>query len=254
MNKQALAPRREGNKKRRKTWVDQHSRFWVHLLIALFTPVFRYWVRYFRWFDVEKVPATGGIFMISNHTTGMDPFLLGFSLRQRMIRGPGRVELFQQRVPAFIMRKIGMFPLRQRVADAAATRTVLELYRAGQLVLVFPEGGRSQTGELQAFEPGFARLVIKLKAPLVPVAIAGGTQLLPIGSYLPRRNTPVVAVYGDPFDLSEFYGQDLTPDLLSRACRVMEDRLAELLTRAREERAKIAREHGISLETDPAAG
>jgi len=151
-------------------------------------------------------------------------------------------------VPAYIMRKIGMFPLRQRVADAAATRTVLELYRAGQLVLVFPEGGRSENGELQPFEPGFARLVIKLKAPLVPVAVSGGTQLLPIGAYIPRRNTPVVAVYGDTFDLSNFYGQELTPELLTRACEVMQDRVTELLARARNERAKIAREHGIRLE------
>ncbi|GAC1507575.1 MAG: hypothetical protein NVS2B16_02980 [Chloroflexota bacterium] len=247
MKQEAQPERLEPGKQRRKTWVDQHSRFWVRLLTVLFTPVFRYWVRYFRWFDVEKVPSSGGIFLLSNHTTGMDPFLIGFSMRHRTLWGPGRIELFQQRIPAYIMRKIGMFPLRQGVADAAATRTVLNLYRAGQLVLVFPEGGRSGDGELQKFTPGVARLIIKLKAPIAPVAISGGTQLLPIGAYLPRRNTPVVAVYGDPFDLSEFYGQELTPELLDRACQIMYDRLAGLLARARAERARIAADNGIAL-------
>jgi hypothetical protein len=42
---------------------------------------------------------------------------------------------------------------------------------------VFPEGGRSNNGELQPFIPDFARLIIKLKAPLVPAAVAGGRTL-----------------------------------------------------------------------------
>ncbi len=228
---------------RRKRWVDQRSTFWVRLLIALFTPIFRLWIRYFRWFDVGKVPSTGPFFLISNHTTGMDPFLTGFSLRHRAVRGPGRIELFSHLAAAFIMRKMGMFPLRQRVADPVAIRTVVELLRADQLVTVYPEGGRSKDGALQPFDIGFARLALRLRAPLVPMAIAGGTQLMPMGSMIPKRNTAVVAVYGDAFDLSRFYGQGLTPEVLSAAAQVMHVRVAELLQRAQQERSKILSEH-----------
>ena len=243
----AETPRQAGRATRRHGWVEQYDPFWVKLLTVLFTPIFRYWVRYFRWFDVENVPPTGGMFLICNHTTAMDPFLVGFSMRHRVFRGPGRVELFKYRIPAYIMRKIGMFPLRQRVADAAAVRTIFELIRGEQMVLVFPEGGRSRDGQLQPMIPGFVRLALKLKVPLVPMAIAGGTDLMPMGKVIPKRNTPVAAVYGTPFDLSAFYGRPITPDLVEEVAKVMHDRMAEQLERAREERARIAAENGIEL-------
>ncbi len=48
-------------------------------------------------------------------------------------------------------------------------------------ILVFPEGGRSATGELQPFEEGAAYLAIKAQAPLVPLALIGTREVLPMG-------------------------------------------------------------------------
>jgi 1-acyl-sn-glycerol-3-phosphate acyltransferase len=137
------------------------------------------------------------------------------------------------------MRKIGMFPLRQDVADAAAVRTMVELYRNGRLVIIYPEGGRTKTGELQPFFPEFTRLMIKLKAPMIPAGIAGAASVLPIGSYIPQPNRRVAIAYGEPFDLSEFYGQPLTSDTLERATAVLQDRVADQLSLAERVRAAL---------------
>jgi 1-acyl-sn-glycerol-3-phosphate acyltransferase len=75
---------------------------------------------------------------------------------------------------------------------------------AGHPVLVFPEGERSPDGRMQALRPGIALLMKRVRAPIVPVGIAGTYDAwprwrrLPIPSPLflaPTRRT-VAVVYG----------------------------------------------------------
>lgn len=220
-------PIRKAQQRRHKGWSEQQSVFWFRVACVLVGLLLRFWVRGYRAIGADNVPSAGGAFLIANHTTAMDPFLLGYPVRQRMPRGPGKIELFKNPIFSYFMRKIGMFPLRQDVADAAAVRAMVELYRHGRLVIIYPEGGRSPSGAMKPFNPAFTRLVIKLKAPIMPAAIAGGRELLPIGSLLPRPNTPVVVAYGEPFDLSQFYGRELTPEVLQEATAILEERVAE---------------------------
>jgi 1-acyl-sn-glycerol-3-phosphate acyltransferase len=232
--------RAEGrNRQKRKSWTDQQSVFVYRVAQFLVGLLFRFWAGGFRAVGVENIPATGGAFLIANHTSGVDPFVLGYPIKRRLLRGPGKVEIFESRFFSFFMRRLGMFPLRQGVADAAAVRTMVELYRNGRVVAIYPEGGRSQSGELRPFSPEFARLAIKLRAPLVPAAIAGARDFLPIGTYRPRRHAPIAVVFGKPFDLSLFYDQTLTPELLERAAAWTQSKVAELLPEARAERAAL---------------
>ena len=228
--------------RRRAGWADQQSVFWYRLVHFLIGLGLRLWVRYYHAFGVENVPATGGAFLIANHTSASDPLLIGYAAVQRMLSGPGKVELFTNPILGYIMRKIGMFPLRQDAADAAAVRTMIELYRRGRVVIVFPEGGRSASGEMRPFVPEFARLVIRLKAPIVPAAIAGARELLPIGARIPRHGAPVVVVFGQQFDMQAFYGQPLTPENVERAAQFLQDRVAELLVCAHQERSRLKSE------------
>jgi 1-acyl-sn-glycerol-3-phosphate acyltransferase len=230
---------RKPNQPQSKRWAQEQSVLVYRALTVVGTLVFKLWVRRLRAVGVDNVPATGGMFMIANHTTGMDPFILGYTIRQRMLRGPGKVELFQARFFNIIMWKMGMFPLRQGALDAGAVRTMVQLFRAGSLIVIFPEGGRSVDGELHQFSPNFARLMIKLKAPLAPAGIAGGRDLLPIGSYLPRPNTPVVVAYGETFDLSAFHDRELTSEVTEEAAAYMRERVLAALTVARAERSKM---------------
>jgi 1-acyl-sn-glycerol-3-phosphate acyltransferase len=156
------------------------------------------------------------------------------------LRGPGKELLFTNPLFSYLMKKIGIFPLRQSVADAAAVRTMVEIYRSGKVVAVYPEGGRSDSGELQPFYPDFARLMIRMKALIVPAGIAGARDLLPIGSWIPRPNTAVVVVYGEPFELSQFYGGKVTDEVAAEAAIIMHDKVAELVADARRRRDELA--------------
>jgi 1-acyl-sn-glycerol-3-phosphate acyltransferase len=228
-------------KARHSRWVDQQSIFWYRLVFLVASLLARFWVRRFQAVHAEHVPQRGGAFLIANHTSGMDPFVLGVPVRWRMLRGPGKELLFVNPVFSYLMKKIGIFPLRQSVADAAAVRTMVEIYRSGKVVAVYPEGGRSDSGELQPFYPDFARLMIRMKALIVPAGIAGARELLPIGSWIPRPNTAVVVVYGEPFELSQFYGGKVTDEMAAEAATIMHDRVAELVMEARRRREELDR-------------
>ena len=56
----------------------------------------------------------------------------------------------------------------------------MKALRAGMPLFVFPEGGRTPTGELQPFLSGAAYLAIRAQVPLVPIALSGVYDLLPI--------------------------------------------------------------------------
>jgi long-chain acyl-CoA synthetase len=76
------------------------------------------------------------------------------------------------------------FDREDTAAQGLATcKTVLD---AGRAILLFPEGTRSVTGDLQAFKPGVGVLGIELDVPVIPVLLRGTFAALPKGRALPR--------------------------------------------------------------------
>jgi 1-acyl-sn-glycerol-3-phosphate acyltransferase len=224
-----------------RRWSDEQSVPFYRFCEGVIALFMRYWVRCYRPIGADHVPNEGGAFLVANHTTGMDPFILGAAVKNRVLSGPGKRELFKNPVVAFFMRKLGIFPLNVGQADAGAVRAMVDLYRRGRVIIVYPEGGRSKTGEMQEFTPDFTRLVIKLKAPIIPAGIAGGYDLLPTGRLLPGYHIPLVVVFGEPFDLSSYYGRTLAPDVLEEATQVLRGRVADLVAEAEREREVLRR-------------
>lgn len=225
--------------RRRKGFAEEQSLFWFRTIATLVGWLLRFWIRRYASRGAEHMPASGGVFLIANHTSGLDPFLVAWPVRARVPRGPGKIEIFESPFFAYIMRKIGIFPIRQGEADAGAVRAMLQLYRAGKVVIVFPEGGRSETGEMQRFNPDFARLAIRMRARMLPAGIAGAHNSLPIGRYVPRPNTAIAVIYGDPFELDQFYERELTADVAEEAAQILYRRVADLHAKAEQVRREL---------------
>ena len=97
------------------------------------------------------------------------------------------------------LNRSGQVPVDQkdnRSAIASLGRGVKTL-QAGTPLVLFPEGGRSETGHPKSFLSGCAFMAIRAQVPLVPIALVGTHELLPIHTYhlAPR---PLLAVIGDP--------------------------------------------------------
>jgi 1-acyl-sn-glycerol-3-phosphate acyltransferase len=96
--------------------------------------------------------------------------------------------------------------VHQGRADVGAIKETIRQLQAGHVLNVFPEGSRSETGELGPIEKGVALIIRKAAVPIVPVAIAGSFQAWPKTRRLPRPH-PIRVIYGKPMEL-----HNLKPD------------------------------------------
>jgi len=126
----------------------------------------------------ENVPAAGPAVLVANHASYMDPPVIAMALR-RQIYFMAREEILAAPVLGPILRRCGVFPVRQGAADRAAIRRAMALLSAGELVCVFPEGTRSKSGELLSPQPGAALIAARSGAPLIPVALSGTFEAYP---------------------------------------------------------------------------
>ena len=154
-----------------------------------------YFAIFHRWqvLGKENVPMDGPVLILSNHISLLDPPSVG-SGTDRQVTIMAKEELF--RVPLFggMIRALGAFPVKRGAGDRAALRLALGLLEDGKCLLMFPEGTRSKTGELEEGQTGAAFFALRSQAVVVPTAIVGGYRLF--------RRTKIV--YGKPLDISEF--------------------------------------------------
>ncbi|WP_433872352.1 lysophospholipid acyltransferase family protein [Saccharopolyspora sp. CA-218241] len=154
-----------------------------------------------RMHRTDRVPRTGGVVVVANHTSLVDgPLLYGmfgrntvFLIKAEMFRGP----------LGWFLRKIGQLGVRRGEADRAPLLAALRVLRAGGLVGVFPEGTRG-TGAVDSAQNGAAWLARSSGAVLLPVACRGTGR--PAGRR--RRLMPRVDVlFGEPIALSSAKGR-----------------------------------------------
>jgi 1-acyl-sn-glycerol-3-phosphate acyltransferase len=152
---------------------------------------------------VETLPA-GGFVLAANHFSNFDPFPLGMPLfPDRWLRFMGKSELFWFPLGA-IIGAAGAFKVRRGQADAEAMDTAIELARAGEIVVMFPEGTRQKKGLRKTREArphsGAARIALGAGVPLVPAAVKGTDNL--------GRLAKLRVVYGSPIDLADLAAAD----------------------------------------------
>lgn len=146
----------------------------------------------------ENVPTSGGVLLAANHTSFLDgPVLFGVS--PRPVTFLVKAEMFDG-VIGWALRRLGQVPVRRGTADRTALLTALNALHSGQVVGIFPEGGRARQGGggFAEFERGVAWLALRSGMPIVPVAIAGTQEAWPVDAKLPKPRRPVTVFFGQP--------------------------------------------------------
>ncbi|WP_156754467.1 lysophospholipid acyltransferase family protein [Actinokineospora pegani] len=172
-----------------------------------------------RWHHRDRVPATGPVVLVANHSSLVEPQLLFGGLPRRAVFLV-KSELFHGPL-GWALRGLGQIPVRRGTPDRAPLMAAVQVLRNGGLVGVFPEGTRG-AGDVAAAEQGAAWLVRTSGARVLPVATRG-TRRPPGAAW---RLRPVVdLVVGEPFDPRVGPGRAG----LATATETIRARLAELV-------------------------
>ncbi len=144
----------------------------------------------------------GSAVIASNHTSFYDPPVLSISCPEE-VHFLAKESLFT--VPLFgrLIRMLNSHPVTRGASDVAVFRKILELLAQGKKVILFPEGARSNDGELLPFERGLAFLVQKAKCPVIPAYIQGTFAAWPRHRKFPKLFGKMSVAFGSPIEWEE---------------------------------------------------
>jgi 1-acyl-sn-glycerol-3-phosphate acyltransferase len=147
---------------------------------------------------VANVPSTGGLIVCGNHFATLDPPMVPAFLPRPDSWSMAKSEYFRKRWQRWLFTAYQSFPVVRHTADRAALRRAFDLLKDGQVVVIYPEGTRVESGTLSTPEPGAGFIAQKSGCPVLPVAVTGTRECMPKGSRWPRR-VPVKIRFGRPF-------------------------------------------------------
>jgi 1-acyl-sn-glycerol-3-phosphate acyltransferase len=176
-------------------WVGYHG---SRLLARLF---FR-----FRILNRERVIQTGPVILAMNHQSYLDPPLAG-NASNRAIYFLAKKSLLEVPTLRWLLPKLNVIPVDLEGKDRSALKALIRVLRAGEGVLVFPEGSRTPDGNLQPALPGVGFAIAKTRAPVVPMRIFGAFDAWPIRGKL-RLWRRITLVVGEPIYFSDAELQD----------------------------------------------
>ena len=229
----------------------------------------------------ERVPRDGPLVILANHPNALiDPLLVGTSVPRRVLL-TAKATLFEHRALAWLLRAVGVVPLRRARDESHDTATlsanpernarafarVTSALRAHQAVLIFPEGVSHDDPTLAPLKSGAARMALQAHREGV-----AGVRLLAMGLVFESKERPdsrVLVRIGDALDLETWLiehpadAQELTEELerrlrtvtlnfasAERAARAV--RLARVLVALAARPAPVGEPESLDLETSTA--
>jgi 1-acyl-sn-glycerol-3-phosphate acyltransferase len=198
--------------------------------------------------DGDKIPATGGCIIVSNHVTKIDPLIVA-----HMIYDHGRIPRFLAKEAIFdlpllgrIVRNTGQIPV-PRLTDHArgAYDAAVRALHSGEAIVFYPEGTITRDPGLWPMrgKSGAARLALESGAPVIPVGHWGDQEVLAPYSLRLRpfpRKTVTLKV-GDPVDLADLLEGEITPEKVSEATNRIMAALTQVVADLRGEQAPAER-------------
>jgi 1-acyl-sn-glycerol-3-phosphate acyltransferase len=183
--------------------------------------------------DLGAIPREGPVILAANHISNADPVLVGAWLTPRLgrrIHWLGKKEMFDWPIVGYVARNGGIVPVDRGAADVDAFRMASRVLEAGEVLMVFPEGTRSPTAELQPPKDGLAMLALRSGATIVPIGISNTDRFWPKGRPIPRPGGHVTMRVGEPFKIADLLPPELDRKSAKRlATTLVMRRIAALL-------------------------
>jgi len=158
---------------------------------------------------LEHIDPNGSYVFISNHLSYMDTpvALANIPVQFRFLAKRG---LFQIPFLGTHLSRAGHIPVPREDPRAAVRtmQTAAEVIKKKKVsLLIFPEGGRSRDGVLQAFKEGGVYIAIRAGVPVVPTIIIGTREVLPYGGGAPHAGTVTLRIL-QPIETTQYSLKD----------------------------------------------
>ena len=195
--------------------------------------ILRVWMRLYHRMTVEgreNLPTSGSYVLVCNHTSHLDTMCLLYSVPLRQIHRTfpaAAADYFFSSLPrsAISAVLINALPFDRQLKGAESLTVCSELLKNdGNVLIIFPEGTRTTTGEMARFRSGIGRLVVGTDLPVVPCHLTGGTQAWPKGKAFPRPRQLRLRV-GAP---QTFEHLEKNSESVQHICSDLEERVAKL--------------------------
>jgi 1-acyl-sn-glycerol-3-phosphate acyltransferase len=182
---------------------------------------------------LEKAPRGTAVIVASNHSSNIDPPLIGGVFPGRL-RYLGKESLFSNPLFGFLISALGAVSVTRENSQKAGAvlKLMIKMLREGESILLFPEGTRSADGKLQPLEGGVALLCVKSGVPLLPVYIHGSHKVMPPNKILPR-----------PAKVTVTFGDQIFPDMSEKDEKTRREKVKRALAEALSALEKEAESH-----------
>lgn len=187
---------------------------------------FSFWLLTLSWRyrrgGASLFPPDGPALIIANHQSFIDPLLVSQAVG-RPLTYLARKSLFTGGLFDRLISHYGAVPI-DRGFGKEGIEQVLKLLKQNRRVLIFPEGQRTATGELQEIKPGISLLIRRARVPIVPVGIAGAFESWPRGQKLPSLAPLMMPRFGSTISVQ--IGKPIPPETCEGKSR---DEIMELV-------------------------
>ena len=147
-----------------------------------------------------NVPPFGGYIVAANHASHLDTGLVKYALGEQgdaLVALAAKDYFFDDPFRRMYFENFtNLVPMERHGSLRESLRLAGEVIRDGYILLIFPEGTRSDTGVMSDFKPSLGYLAMTNRCGILPMYLAGTHEAMPKGRYLPRRGERVAAFIG----------------------------------------------------------
>jgi long-chain acyl-CoA synthetase len=149
-----------------------------------------------------NVPPFGGYIVAANHASHLDTGLVKYALGEQgeaLVALGAKDYFFDDPVRRMYFENFtNVVPMERHGSLRESLRLAGEVIRDGYILLIFPEGTRSETGVMADFKPSLGYLALQNKCGILPMYLSGTHEAMPKGRFLPKRGERVASYVG-PF-------------------------------------------------------